>query len=109
MSKAGFIGSGLRSMNNQDNANQRSTLEAKIRKIDEQITILNGLKNQCLTKLQSLPREAVPQQTTLVNSRSLDDKILLFKSYFRGRDDVYAKLWVNNRTGKRGYRPSLQT
>lgn len=84
---------------------EKIVLEAKIRKIDEQIALLNNLKNQCLTKLQSLPQEVVFQQATSVNSHSLDDKIALFKSYFRGREDVYSKLWINNRTGKRGYSP----
>ncbi|MBI3617852.1 MAG: DEAD/DEAH box helicase family protein [Candidatus Omnitrophica bacterium] len=39
------------------------------------------------------------------NNQLLDDKIALFKTCFRGRGDVYAKLWINNRTGMRGYSP----
>lgn len=38
--------------NNTDQ--QRNTLEAKVKKLDEQIILLNDLKNQYLTKLQSL-------------------------------------------------------
>jgi len=37
--------------------------------------------------------------------RSSIDHALLLKDYFRGREDVYVKLWINNRTGKRGYSP----
>lgn len=88
--------------NNMDH--QRTDLETKVKKIDEQIALLNDLKNQCLTKLQSLSQVQSPPISS-VNSQSLDDKIVLFKSYFRGREDVYSKLWVNNRTGKRGYSP----
>ncbi len=33
------------------------------------------------------------------------DKITLFRSLFRGRDDVFAKRWENPRTGKAGYAP----
>ncbi len=92
------------------NTEQQTVLEAKIKKIDEQITLLNDLKNQYLTKLQSCQQITVPQTTTSsVNSQSLDDKIALFKSYFRGREDVYSKLWVNNRIGKRGYSPQVGT
>jgi hypothetical protein len=29
-------------------------------------------------------------------------------NYFRGRDDVYARLWINNRTGKQGYSPACK-
>ena len=84
---------------------EKTILETKIKKIDDQIALLNDLKKQCLAKLESFPREAVLQPTTPVNSQSLDDKIVLFKSCFRGREDVYSKLWINNRTGKRGYSP----
>jgi len=33
------------------------------------------------------------------------DKIDLFRSFFRGRDDVYARLWISKKTGKSGYSP----
>jgi hypothetical protein len=33
-------------------------------------------------------------------------KVALFRERFRGRDDVYAKLWANTRTGKTGYAPA---
>ena len=84
---------------------QRSALEARIKKIDEQIALLNTIKSQSLAKLQSLPQITPQQLKPVVNSQTFDDKIALFKSYFRGREDVYAKLWINNKTGKRGYSP----
>jgi superfamily II DNA or RNA helicase len=40
----------------------------------------------------------------VTNSSSPKDKINLFMSLFRGRDDVYAKRW-QNRVGKSGYSP----
>jgi len=33
-------------------------------------------------------------------------KIALFRSLFRGRLDVFPRLWMNSRTGKRGYAPA---
>ena len=33
-------------------------------------------------------------------------KIALFRSLFRGRDDVYARRFVNLKTGKAGYAPA---
>ena len=33
------------------------------------------------------------------------EKIALFRSLFRGREDVYPKRWVNARTGRSGYAP----
>ena len=34
------------------------------------------------------------------------EKVALFRSLFRGRDDVYPKRWKNARTGKSGYAPT---
>lgn len=34
------------------------------------------------------------------------EKIALFRSLFRGRTDVFPKLWVNTKTEKRGYAPA---
>jgi hypothetical protein len=42
-----------------------------------------------------------------VNSRSpVQEKICLFRSLFRGREDVFAAYWVDERTGKKGYSPA---
>ena len=38
--------------------------------------------------------------TTLSNA----DKVTLFRSLFRGRDDVFPLRWQNSKTGKAGYR-----
>ncbi len=35
-----------------------------------------------------------------------EGKISLFSQLFRGRDDVYPKLWVSAKTGRRGYSPA---
>jgi hypothetical protein len=42
-----------------------------------------------------------------VNQHSaLEDKIALFRSLFRGRDDVYPRRFESRRTGKSGYAPA---
>jgi hypothetical protein len=35
-----------------------------------------------------------------------DEKIQLFRQLFRGREDVYPKLWINNKSGRKGYSPA---
>jgi len=86
---------------------QREALEKKIEEINKQIALLNTIKNQSQAKLQSLPQITPQQSEPVINSQTQTpaDKIALFKSYFRGREDVYAKLWINNKTGKKGYSP----
>lgn len=38
-------------------------------------------------------------------SLSLGEKITLFRSYFKGRDDVFARRWFSKTTDKSGYQP----
>ncbi len=40
------------------------------------------------------------------NESSISEKIRLFRALFRGREDVFAKLWNNRRSGKIGYSPA---
>lgn len=86
----------------------KAALETKIKNIDQQIAVLQELKAQCLQKLHSLEQTPIPVTPKHFTSPPPDDKAKIFQSYFHGREDVYAKLWVNNRTGKRGYSPACK-
>ncbi len=46
--------------------------------------------------------------TALSNSSPAEEKIGLFRSLFRGREDVYAVRWANERSGKKGYAPACE-
>lgn len=49
---------------------------------------------------------AIDNNTAEVTMRSTpQEKIALFRSLFRGREDVYALRWYNAKTGKSGYSP----
>lgn len=51
---------------------------------------------------------AVPQSsnpTTSSTSLSLQGKVELFQSLFKGRKDVFAKRWYSDTTKKSGYQP----
>ncbi len=87
---------------------ERNDLENRIKHIDEQIALLTDLKAQCLQKLQSVQTAPRPEMTLSPQGMTPDDKIALFLNYFRGRLDVYSRLWINNRTGKRGYSPACK-
>lgn len=41
----------------------------------------------------------------VTNQSSPEEKIALFMSLFRGREDVYAKRWHSEKSGKSGYQP----
>jgi superfamily II DNA or RNA helicase/very-short-patch-repair endonuclease len=47
------------------------------------------------------------RQVGLIDNRSSpEDKIVLFRALFRGRDDVYPRRFESRRTGKSGYQPA---
>ena len=49
----------------------------------------------------------LPQNTTQppANHLSLEEKVKLFRSIFRGREDVFARRWHSNKSRKSGYQP----
>ncbi len=49
------------------------------------------------------------QPLPAIDARSpTEQKIALFRTLFRGREDVYPVLWVSERTGKKGYSPACR-
>ncbi len=44
----------------------------------------------------------------LTADSSTQEKIALFGNLFRGREDVYAVFWANERSGKKGYSPAVE-
>jgi hypothetical protein len=44
----------------------------------------------------------------LTADSSTREKILLFRNLFRGREDVFAVFWTNERSGKKGYSPAVK-
>lgn len=49
-----------------------------------------------------------PPVAHFTNKCSVQEKINLFRSLFKGREDVYASFWTNERTGKQGYSPACE-
>jgi superfamily II DNA or RNA helicase len=101
-------------------------LEAHVRNLDEinrlltetegDLSKLNARRDELLGQLAELQRqkaallneaEAPPQPKSLsvTNQSSPEAKITLFRSLFRGREDVYARRFESRRTGKTGYQP----
>ena len=51
------------------------------------------------------PIEKAP--TAMLNL-SLQEKVDLFRSFFKGREDVFARRWYSKTSGKAGYQPVCQ-
>ncbi len=78
--------------------------EALLSKLDNErestISRLNTLKQQ-LAELEAACTEPSPSYAV----RTPKEKVALFRSLFRGREDLFPKLWTS-RAGKKGYSPA---
>jgi hypothetical protein len=85
---------------------ENATLREEISRLKQQLSNLSTSESPTPTEgaiEQPVTTEAMP---TRVNKLSHpDEKIELFMQLFAGRDDVYARRFVNKRTGKSGYAP----
>lgn len=71
-------------------------LKAENRSLSERLGI--APKQEQLPAIDTIPVEANSNLT-------VEEKIRLFRSLFRGRDDVYPARWDNKKTGRSGYSP----
>lgn len=94
---------------------KRRKLLENVRRIESQIALLDTQKKGLIGKLRALWEEIYATglqnyNATLGEERSpyefsAANKISLFRSLFRGREDVYARLWISKKTGRVGYSP----
>ncbi len=81
----------------------------EMERIRQRLDALDAERSALLERLETLEREkntahAVTEKK--VASRSAEEKIAIFRSLFRGREDVYPKRWDNRKTGRSGYSPA---
>jgi len=79
-----------------------AALDAKRTTLQDRIRHLKGLK-------QSIADEQLPfnqrSESNITNESTEKQKIALFRSLFRGREDVFPRRFESKRTGKSGYQP----
>ena len=84
--------------------------EARLAELDRERENVRSRLNQLGIELAALDvvarRTAPAPLCSLSSSLTSTEKVALFRSLFRGRDDIYPKLWENSRTGKKGYAPA---
>jgi hypothetical protein len=79
-------------------------LRSENRRLDRENEELRDKLGSPARKASSAPDRA-SQSPGVTNQSSVDKKIRLFRSLFRGRDDVYPIRW-ENRQGRAGYSPA---
>ena len=67
-----------------------------------------GIKEQqsgAVNTQQEQKDTAKPDKSSPMFTLSTDEKVALFRSLFRGREDVFARRWFSASSGKSGYQP----
>jgi len=90
----------------------KQILEA-IAQTEAAMTRLNQARDRTVSELSQLRSKLAAldnvKQNPAINHfnkyTSPDEKVRLFANLFRGRDDVFARLWISQKTGKKGYSP----
>ncbi|MEA3417225.1 MAG: hypothetical protein U9R02_13950 [Thermodesulfobacteriota bacterium] len=87
---------------------QINTAKREFRELEEnrsqllkKINYLKSLKE----KISQGSNSSVYEKNTLTSRSNQDDKITLFRSLFKGREDVFPKRFESAKTGKKGYQP----
>jgi hypothetical protein len=88
---------------------QIQALENELSALDAKRKILQNRIKKLKSSKQSIADEQLPfdrlSQSNVTNDSTREDKIALFRSLFRGREDVYPRRFESKRTGKSGYQP----
>jgi superfamily II DNA or RNA helicase len=90
----------------------RDELVAAIAREQALIGRLERERDEAQARIRSLqaqlgtPAADVDRSVSSSPPSTAEEKVALFRSLFRGRDDVFPKLWVNARTDRKGYAPA---
>ena len=93
-------------------AEQIAREEQHISEIDAELEHRRALVSSFKEQLAAIePRADRPTAldegaTSTTATLSSEEKVRLFRSLFRGREDVFARRWESRRTGKAGYSPA---
>ena len=87
-------------------------LQKRLAELDREresvLAALEQFKRRPTVEVQSTPTSQMADVVAGPAALSNADKIALFRSLFRGRDDVFPRRWENPKTGKTGYAPACR-
>lgn len=100
-------------------SNRARNTDEKISLIKDRLAKIEEERRRLTAELTRLNREGEPQSPPQIvrepDSSSVvhrlspsDEKIRLFRSLFRGREDVYPRRWQSAKTGRSGYSPACR-
>jgi hypothetical protein len=94
-------------------------LHAEIASLEKRLAELDAEREGLLASLEQLQlrykaESKLPSPSQIFNpssaatSFSNAEKVALFRSLFRGRDDIFPQRWENSKSGKAGYSPACR-
>jgi len=97
-------------------ARNPSDIDHQIEEAKQRLAALDTERDDILKQIEALQRKResairasslhdFPEAPVRQDSSSME-KVALFKSLFRGREDVYPRRWENYKTGRSGYQPA---
>jgi superfamily II DNA or RNA helicase len=104
---------GERALKERDKIGDAHEIVQQIRALRDRMAALDGERSELTNRLDALERahadytvdgRANPTVTVTMTSPATE-KVALFRSLFRGREEVFPRRWENPKTGKVGYSP----
>jgi superfamily II DNA or RNA helicase len=100
-------------LKDQNSINEKiQTAEQELAALDAKRTVLQDRIRQLKGLNQSIADEQLPfsprSESNVTNESTDEQKIALFRSLFRGREDVYPRRFESKRSGKSGYQPACR-
>jgi len=83
-----------------------NAIRERLRQLESEKAELEASLNRLLFAREARDSPPSVSDAPVTNASSPAAKIALFRSLFRGRDDVFPKRWENPKTGKAGYAPA---
>jgi len=84
--------------------------EARVARLEEERRQAQGHLDALRSELAALETPTygrlLPLLPEAARPETSAEKVALFRQLFRGRDDLYPKLWTNTTTGRKGYAPA---
>ncbi len=89
--------------------NERDKIIDAITYAEAELAALTQARDLTIFKLEKLRTDLdllyTTDKTAFTQYASPKEKVQLFANLFRGRDDVFARLWMSHKTGKKGFSP----
>ena len=103
----------------EDILKNQKPIDAQIQASEQELAVLDEKRKALQARIeklkgqkQSVADEQLPfdrlSRSKVTNESTQEQKIALFRSLFRGREDVYPRRFESKRTGKSGYQPDCR-